>query len=81
MHSLQGLRKRLSAGGDIARISSWFGVQKKWYVDFDKCIPYFAETSGCAICIAVCPGPCRVSASLWQRRCGGALRGKDLSET
>ena len=27
----------------------------KWYVDFDKCIPYFAETSGCAICIAVCP--------------------------
>ena len=28
---------------------------KKWYVDFDKCIPFFAETSGCAICIAVCP--------------------------
>ena len=28
---------------------------EKWYVDFDKCIPYFAETSGCAICIAVCP--------------------------
>lgn len=30
------------------------GVQK-WYVDFDKCIPFFAESSGCAICIAVCP--------------------------
>ena len=30
------------------------GVEK-WYVDFDKCIPFFAETSGCAICIAVCP--------------------------
>ena len=30
------------------------GVEK-WYVDFDRCIPYFAETSGCAICIAVCP--------------------------
>ncbi|MFK7730602.1 MAG: 4Fe-4S dicluster domain-containing protein [Pseudomonadales bacterium] len=30
------------------------GVQK-WYVDFDSCIPFFAETSGCAICIAVCP--------------------------
>lgn len=30
------------------------GVQK-WYVDFDKCIPYFAENLGCAICIAVCP--------------------------
>ena len=27
----------------------------KWYVDFDRCIPFFAETSGCAICIAVCP--------------------------
>ena len=27
----------------------------KWYVDFDKCIPYFNETFGCGICIAVCP--------------------------
>ena len=27
----------------------------KWYVDFDKCIPYFNETYGCGICIAVCP--------------------------
>jgi ferredoxin len=27
----------------------------KWSVDFDKCIPFFAETSGCAICLAVCP--------------------------
>lgn len=27
----------------------------KWYVDFDKCIPFFNETYGCAICIAVCP--------------------------
>ncbi len=27
----------------------------KWYVDFDKCLPYFNETHGCAICIAVCP--------------------------
>ena len=27
----------------------------KWYVDFDKCLPYFNETMGCAICIAVCP--------------------------
>lgn len=30
------------------------GVQK-WYVDFDKCIPFFNENAGCAICIAVCP--------------------------
>ena len=28
---------------------------KKWYVDFDKCIPYFTKTLGCAICIEVCP--------------------------
>ncbi len=27
----------------------------KWYVDFDKCVPYFNETYGCGICIAVCP--------------------------
>ena len=30
------------------------GVEK-WYVDFDKCIPYFGETLGCGICIARCP--------------------------
>ena len=28
---------------------------RKWYVDFDKCVPYFNETYGCGICIAVCP--------------------------
>ncbi len=30
------------------------GVEK-WYVDFDKCIPYFSNTEGCGICIEVCP--------------------------
>lgn len=30
------------------------GVEK-WYVDFDKCMPYFADNYGCGICIAVCP--------------------------
>jgi Pyruvate/2-oxoacid:ferredoxin oxidoreductase delta subunit len=30
------------------------GVEK-WYVDFDKCLPYFNENMGCAICMAVCP--------------------------
>lgn len=30
------------------------GVEK-WYVDFDKCVYYFCETSGCGICIEVCP--------------------------
>ena len=28
---------------------------RKWYVDFDKCIPYFNDTQGCGICIAACP--------------------------
>jgi len=27
----------------------------RWYVDFDKCLPYFNETYGCAVCIASCP--------------------------
>jgi len=30
------------------------GVER-WYVNFDQCIPYFAEAAGCAICIAECP--------------------------
>ena len=30
------------------------GVER-WYVDFDKCIPYFAESASRGICIAVCP--------------------------
>lgn len=30
------------------------GVER-WYVDFDRCLPFFAQTAGCAICIAVCP--------------------------
>lgn len=29
--------------------------KRKWYVNFDKCVPYFAETRGCGICIEVCP--------------------------
>lgn len=29
--------------------------EKKWYVDFNKCVPYFAEHGGCAICLEVCP--------------------------
>jgi epoxyqueuosine reductase len=27
----------------------------KWAVDFDRCLPYFAQSYGCGICIAVCP--------------------------
>jgi len=27
----------------------------KWYVDFERCLPFFNQTHGCGICIAVCP--------------------------
>ena len=30
------------------------GVEK-FYVDFDKCLPFFNETQGCAACLAACP--------------------------
>ena len=30
------------------------GVER-WYVNFDKCVPYFNDTLGCGICITVCP--------------------------
>ncbi len=33
----------------------WVRGEKRWYVDFDKCVPYFTATYGCAICIEVCP--------------------------
>lgn len=48
---------------------------KRWYVDFDKCIPYFVKTNGCAICIEVCPwsmpgrGP-QLSEKLLAKRAG-----------
>jgi len=46
--------------------------EHKWYVDFDKCFPYFAETYGCGICIAVCPwsatGRAPILAERWTKR-------------
>ena len=46
--------------------------EKKWYVDFDTCIPYFNETYGCGICIAACPwstlGRAPKMAAVWSRR-------------
>lgn len=27
----------------------------KWYVDFDKCLPFFIDYKTCGICLAVCP--------------------------
>ena len=39
----------------ISHEKQWVRGVKRWYVDFDKCLPYFSETYGCGICIAVCP--------------------------
>ena len=39
----------------ISPDKQWVRGQKKWYVNFDKCIPFFAEARGCSICISVCP--------------------------
>jgi len=27
----------------------------KWYVDFDKCLPFFVENNSCAMCLPACP--------------------------
>jgi epoxyqueuosine reductase len=29
--------------------------EEKWYVDFDKCVPYFVDNLCCGLCLAVCP--------------------------
>lgn len=29
--------------------------ERRWYVDFDKCLPYFNENLGCALCLPACP--------------------------
>ncbi len=50
----------------------------KWYVDFDKCAPYFTKTWGCGICVEVCPwsepgqGPRLSEKLLSKRKSGGA---------
>lgn len=41
--------------GAIANEKQLVRGVEKWYVDFDKCIPYFGETLGCALCLARCP--------------------------
>jgi epoxyqueuosine reductase len=41
--------------GAIFDEKQWVRGVKKWYVDFDKCIPYFTHTHGCGICLEVCP--------------------------
>ena len=29
--------------------------ETRWYVNFDRCLPFFNEHQGCAICLSVCP--------------------------
>ena len=29
--------------------------EEKWYIDFDKCLPFFVEHNGCAMCLPACP--------------------------
>jgi len=41
--------------GAIADHKQWVRGVEKWYVDFDKCAPYFTHAMGCGICIEVCP--------------------------
>jgi len=41
--------------GAITTAKQWVRGVRKYYVDFDKCVPYFNETHGCGICLAVCP--------------------------
>ena len=33
----------------------WVRGTEKWYVDFDRCVPYFSDNYGCSICLEVCP--------------------------
>ena len=39
----------------IADRKQWIRGVEKWYVDFERCLPFFNENMGCGICIAVCP--------------------------
>jgi ferredoxin len=39
----------------IGSAKQWVRGVERWYVDFDKCIPFFADNAGCGLCIAVCP--------------------------
>ncbi len=41
--------------GAIANEKQFVRGVEKWYVDFDKCVPYFVKTYGCGYCLEVCP--------------------------
>ncbi len=39
----------------ISREKQWVRGEEKWYVDFDKCVPYFVDNQCCGLCLPVCP--------------------------
>lgn len=39
----------------ISDTKQWVRGVEKWYVDFDKCVPFFNDTFGCNVCVATCP--------------------------
>ena len=41
--------------GAISDEKQWVRGEYRWYVNFDKCVPYFSANFGCAICQEVCP--------------------------
>ena len=53
----------------LPETQQWVRGTETGYVDFDRCLPFFNETKGCAICIAVCPGrrPCAADAQVTTR--------------
>ena len=41
--------------GAISNEKQWVRGSYRWYVDFDKCVPYMTENKACAICLTTCP--------------------------
>lgn len=39
----------------ISSEKQWVRGEYKWYVDFDRCLPFFNETAGCGACLPACP--------------------------
>lgn len=41
--------------GALQNEKQWVRGEVKYYVDFDKCLPYFLDHNGCGICASRCP--------------------------
>jgi len=46
---------KLCPPGAISDSKAMVRGVEKWYVDYDKCSWYFLKTTGCSICVEVCP--------------------------